>query len=255
MPRKYDNPPLIEALCEFRFLGEQAWDWTIPGILYEKIKADYPEKRQEGVLEVPVRPTPEAVLVELKTGISKMQFFRADRSALVQVGPDLLAVNAVPQGTEHLYPGWPAFKPEALKHLATYRAIANPRTLTRVGVRYINRVAVPTGEKFSLGRYFRVLPNLPAGLPQVLSTILINVEVPFDDLPGTLRFIFGSVSSEQPDVAHFLLDMEMYAAGEQVPDLDEVDGWLEKAHDRVEAAFDESFTEEAHRDIFREKAA
>lgn len=207
MARQYDNPPLVEALCEFRFLGDQAWDWTIPGIVYEKIKAGYPEKRQEGVLEVPVQPTADSMLVGVKTGISKMQFFRADRSALVQVGPDLLAFNAVPQGTAHLYPGWASFKPEALEHLATYRAVANPKALARVGVRYINRVAVPTGEKFSLGRYFRVLPNLPAGLPQVLSTILINVEVPFDDLPGMLRFVFGSVGSERPDVAHFLLDM------------------------------------------------
>jgi uncharacterized protein (TIGR04255 family) len=255
MPRKYENPPLVEALCEFRFLGEQAWDWTIPGIVYERIKAEYPEKRQEGVLEVPVRPTTDAMLVGVKTGVSKMQFFRADKSALVQVGPDLLAVNSIPQGPALPYPGWETFKPEVLKHLQSYREVANPKCLTRVGVRYINRLAVPTGEKFSLERYFRALPNLPAGLPQVLSTILINFEVPFDDPPGMLRFIFGSGNSDQPDVANFLLDMEMYVAGAQVPSLETVDQWLEKAHDRVEAAFDASFTDETHRDIFKEKAA
>jgi len=255
MARKYEKPPLVEALCEFRFLGDQAWDWTIPGIVYERIKIDYPEKRQEGVLEVPVRQTPDAMLVGMKTGISKMQFFKADKSALVQIGPDLLAVNAVPQGSDHPYPGWEKFKPEVLRHLKTYRDVASPKSLARVGVRYINRVMVPTGEKFSLERYFRALPNIPAGLPQVLSTILINIEVPFEDPPGTLRFIFGSANTDEPDVAHFLLDMEMYVAGDQVPTLDAVGDWLEKAHARVEAAFDASFTDETHRDIFKEKAA
>jgi uncharacterized protein (TIGR04255 family) len=223
--------------------------------VYEKVKAEYPEKRQEGVLEVPVRPTTDALLVGMKTGISKMQFFRADKSALVQVGPDLLAVNSVPQGPAMPYPGWEMFKPEVMKHLKTYRDVASPKSLSRVGVRYINRIGVPTGDQFSLERYFRVLPELPSGLPQVLSTILIKVEIPFDDPPGTLRFIFGSANSEQPDVSSFLLDMEMYVAGDKVPSLEGVGEWLEKAHDRVEAAFDASFTDETHREIFKEKAA
>jgi hypothetical protein len=38
MPRRYEETPLVEALCEFRFLGNEAWDWTIPGIVYERIK-------------------------------------------------------------------------------------------------------------------------------------------------------------------------------------------------------------------------
>jgi uncharacterized protein (TIGR04255 family) len=254
MARKYEKPPLVEALCEFRFSADEAWDWTIPGIVYERVKADYPEKRQESVLEVPLPQGPDGAFAGVKTGISKMQFFSSDKSSLVQVGPDLLAVNAVPQGPAHPYAGWERFKVEVLRHLAIYREIARPKSLTRVGVRYINRVVVPTGEKFSLERYFRVLPSLPTGLPQVISTILVNIEVPFEEPSGTLRFIFGSASADEAEKAHFLLDMEMYLSGDQLPAIDAVGDWLDKAHACVEAAFDASFTEETHRDIFKEKA-
>lgn len=46
MGRKYRNPPLIEALCEFQFVPTQPWDLTIPGFFYEKVKNDFPAKQQ-----------------------------------------------------------------------------------------------------------------------------------------------------------------------------------------------------------------
>jgi hypothetical protein len=36
---------LIEALCEFQF-ADGEWDWTIPGLVYQQIKHEFPIKRQ-----------------------------------------------------------------------------------------------------------------------------------------------------------------------------------------------------------------
>jgi uncharacterized protein (TIGR04255 family) len=33
----YPNPPLIEAICEFRFNPGQTWVWTVPGLIYNEI--------------------------------------------------------------------------------------------------------------------------------------------------------------------------------------------------------------------------
>jgi len=34
---KYRNPPIEEALCEFRFVPSQDWDPTVPGRFHKKI--------------------------------------------------------------------------------------------------------------------------------------------------------------------------------------------------------------------------
>jgi uncharacterized protein (TIGR04255 family) len=44
MPKKYEKPPIIEAVCEFRFSGKSKWDLTIPGLIYDSVKDEYPQK-------------------------------------------------------------------------------------------------------------------------------------------------------------------------------------------------------------------
>ena len=45
--RRYRNPPIEEALCEFRFLPGQEWDLTIPGKLHVILGEEYNGKPQE----------------------------------------------------------------------------------------------------------------------------------------------------------------------------------------------------------------
>lgn len=39
--RQYRNLPIEEAVCEFRFAPGSAWNLTVPGLFYEKIKDFY----------------------------------------------------------------------------------------------------------------------------------------------------------------------------------------------------------------------
>src|SRR5690349_12984877 len=103
MGRLYQKPPLVEALCEFRFDSAQPWDWTIPGLIYAQIKDEFPMKREQRTLELAIETSPEKTQ-QLRGDIGRMQFLRKDESALVQVGPDILAVNQLSP-----YPHWPRF--------------------------------------------------------------------------------------------------------------------------------------------------
>ena len=42
---RYKNPPIEEALCEFRFKPGQDWDFTIPGKLQTEFGDEYTGKR------------------------------------------------------------------------------------------------------------------------------------------------------------------------------------------------------------------
>lgn len=147
MGRRYRNPPVIEALCEFRFEPGQPWDLAVPGLVYEKIRDDFPKRRQARVLEARITARPSEVGQEILT-TDRMQFLRKDEKALIQVGRDLLAVN-------HLrpYPSWQAFLPLIRQGLSAYREAAHPSGLSRVGLRYINRIEIP-GPSIKLEDYF-----------------------------------------------------------------------------------------------------
>lgn len=245
MPRTYKKPPVVEAVCEFRFEASQPWDWTIPGLIYDRIKSEFPKKRQQNVLEVAMQPGEGKISQEVKAGIAKMQFLREDETALVQIGPDLLAVN-------HLrpYPAWPTFKTLILKQLQIYREVANPKSLKRIGLRYINRIDMRETD-FTVEEYFRALPNLPDPVPNIFASFMVRIEVPYEDIKSRLTFVFGTppVKAEKPS---FMLDLDMFVLGKDAPQLDQVSDWTEAAHERVEKAFEGTFTDKTRREIFEE---
>jgi uncharacterized protein (TIGR04255 family) len=82
-------------VCEFQFSAARDWDWTIPGLLYSQIKEDFPKKRQEKAIEINIATQPGNVQQSLGESLAKMQFLRDDETAMIQVGPDLLAVNVM----------------------------------------------------------------------------------------------------------------------------------------------------------------
>jgi uncharacterized protein (TIGR04255 family) len=62
---------------------------------------------------------------------------------------------------------------------------------------------------------------------------------------------FGTTEGGSPTEAAFLMDLE--ASGEpETLDTAAISEWLNTAHQRIELAFDRSFTEQTHREIFGE---
>jgi uncharacterized protein (TIGR04255 family) len=49
---KYNNPPIIDAVCEFRFGKDTDWDMTIPGVVYREIKTNFPHKEQHALQDI-----------------------------------------------------------------------------------------------------------------------------------------------------------------------------------------------------------
>lgn len=244
MPLRYQKPPLVEALCEVRFASapDKQWDWAIPGMLYGKIEDRFPKRRERHALDIAI-PLGAPIPLDSPT---RLQFLSADESTIVQIGPELLAVNSL---RPHL--GWPELRDTLLQVLSAYRSIAAPTSIAAAAVRYINRVEVPLRQGFALERYFAVLPALPEGVPQNVSTFLIHTEGSYDDPAALFRFRFGTTESK-PESAAFMLDYEHVVFGEHTPTFDALPAWLDAGHERIERAFYGSFTSTTHAEIFQE---
>lgn len=245
MRRLYENPPVIEALCEFQFEPSQPWDWTIPGLVYAEVRMEYPKKRHQNVVEVELRAEQQDVIQRVKGGVARMQFLRDDERALIQIGPDLLAVN-------HLspYPKWEVFNQMIVQALKIYCQVTSPKALRRIGLRYINRIEIP-GQRIKIEDYLLVLPSVPEPMPRALAGWVQRVEIPFESANGVLVLQSGSVPREEQAGVALMLDLDFVTRQAETVTLDSAMAWVERAHDELESAFEACITDKA-RELLKE---
>jgi uncharacterized protein (TIGR04255 family) len=241
---KYKNPPIAEAVCEFRFKGSSEWDWTILGLVYQEIKAEFPKKRQEKAFEINIAHAQGRVEKGLGESLSKMQFLREDGSAMVQIGPDLLGVNILPP-----YPGWETFESLIQKQLAVYSKIAHPAGFNRIGLRFINKIGFPT-RGIETTDYFNYYPRLPENLEQVHGPFSMRVFHLYEGERDTLSVHIGHAVPTGESLT-ILLDLDYYLTQPGKVELSAGLSWVRTAHERVESMFEACITDKT-RAMFEE---
>jgi len=163
---------------------------------------------------------------------TRMQFLSADGKALVQVGPNLLAVN-------HLkpYPGWDTFLPMIQEAYRAYIETAPPTAIQRIGLRYINRIELP-GPRVELEEYLNIYPYLGRELPQDYGEVMVRIQTAFNALRDGLQIVLASPEAGNTDVNVFVLDMDYFLAKPGVITAQEAFSWVNEAHDRLEQLFE-----------------
>jgi uncharacterized protein (TIGR04255 family) len=243
----YIHSPIIEAFCEIRFLQDTPWDLTIPGLFYEDVKADYPKKESLQQTRVEWQAGPEGISNRITGDISLMRFRREDDKALIQIGPNVLSMHVLPP-----YPKWPFFRTMIQNGLDSYRKIASPAGFERIGLRYINRISIPStepGQQVQIEEYLLALPHLPSPVPQTFLRWFMNVAVPHEDSNGTLAIQTANLPPTESNAINFLLDMDYSALDIQKVSMESSLNWLEMAHQNIENDFESCITDKT-RDLF-----
>lgn len=228
MGEKLLSPPLIEALCEFRFKATGAWDWTLPGRLYERIGKEFTERSEVDAVEVgQVHSEPGKLPFPIT---KRFQMKRSDGSAMVQTGPDFLAVNCM-----RLYPGWETFLALILRIFEEYMVLRGKCDLERIGLRYINQI-LPPGEKYQLESLITVAPQLKGSLDRPLAGFYQRYEILLDSPKGILIHQTGIQTKD--GAAMLMLDLDCGSRElEGVCDRLAVEKWLIGAHDLLYECF------------------
>jgi len=231
----YPAPPLVEVLADFRFLPGEPWDIAVPGLLYDRIREEFPDREQH--IAVNVRAEQDGLQQRIEIP-QRIRFARPDDSALVQVGPDLLTVN-------HLkpYPTWAPFAELIRRVLGHYEDVARPEGLRRIGLRHINIVEF-ADERIELGDYFTYHPHVPDALPQLHGFFSVQTHLAYRE---GRDFLSLTVRSQERDPGEgglgVVLDLDYVTPGEGVVPLTDVVGWLESAHAEIETAFEACITD------------
>jgi len=241
MGKKYKNSPLVEALCEFQFLYDQQWDWTIPGILYEKVKDSFPKKRQISLpalsseknnISQPIIPVPPVV-----------HFLSANENTLLQIGPEHLVINMLKP-----YTSWENFKALILKNLYIYKEIANPKGFRKIGLRYINILEFDKSD-IKLRDYLNYHPTAPEQLLLKPHSFFSRLEIPYEN--DLLILTSGTITPQKTVSLSITLDIDHVMMLPETITFDEVSSWLDSAHTRIEDVFELCITDKA-RELFEE---
>lgn len=244
--RIYKKPPVSQVVCEFQFVGASAWDWTIPGLIYQKISDKFPEKRQEQGFQIRIGPGEQKVeqSLSLPSTLTKVQFLNDSKSAMVQIGPDLLAVNIMSG-----YPGWESFRTLVLEQFRIYTEIAHPVSFKRIGLRYTNRVEF-SQNRIETTDYFNYYPKLPPSLDQMHGPFSMQVLHTYDNERDILNLRMSSEVRVPPTPnIVIILDLDYALIDATRLKLDEVESWIDQAHDRIESMFEACITDKA-RELF-----
>jgi uncharacterized protein (TIGR04255 family) len=149
MNRILRKDPIVEAVCEFRF-DSPDWDWTVPGLLWNQLKDTFPLKQQ---FDAVAPDAPEEA--EETLGVLRLNFWRQDKTALVRIEPNKLSIVQLKP-----YAGWPKFKAEIERVLNQYNEVVSSGSITRVSLRYVNRLDLPHGS-FHVEDLFNIHPSVP----------------------------------------------------------------------------------------------
>jgi len=237
MGRRYANPPIVEAICEFILTAETRWDLTVPGLLYERLKQSFPQKEQRMVQEVELTQGPEGLQQQIRTS-ERLLFVTEHRNLLVQVGPRLLVVNALKP-----YPHWEGFKPRIEMVWKSLQETIDVQGLERIGLRYINRIEL-SAQSIELEEYFEFYPFVGRWLPQRMTSFLVGVEFSYANDRDRCRVQLTPIThSETEGKIAFILDLDYFLARPRGVAVVDVLDWIEEAHSRVEEAFEGCITD------------
>jgi uncharacterized protein (TIGR04255 family) len=236
--------PLAEAIFELRWklsgtppapLVDPTYKLLV-GSLFGAVRDEYPYHEQLPTAAVPDEMVPYLI---------QHRFRRAEAGyPLVQVGPGVFAVN------ETSGYSWSTYRPRVLGAVAklreTYAAGSPPNALVPVALtlRYINVLPfdLTTGDVFAYMRdKLRVSIAYPQGLfaeqPVAGSptTIILQSTHALTSPAGVvlLKFSAGDVNGE----SRLLWETQVQSVDADIPDLDDLETWLERAHSVVRAWF------------------
>lgn len=227
LPTKIDPCPLKEATFEIRFNTTFPPD-TIYGIVYSKLKDDYPESKS-----LPIMQIPETVRLSDVNLANQPYYQMKNGNFLLQFGPRIMALSVV-----DVYCGWESFRQELLRVFNTISTLGFVSEITRIGLRYINTFETDILENISL----RISINDSSinNRETFVRTVFEN-----DSFIKILQIANNAIMTRLDDTQFkgSLIDIDVVKTGDNIPFFESMESFLDEAHQAEKKQFFELLNE------------
>ena len=242
-PRHLRNAPITEAIIDFRVKARPGFRAEEFAGLRERLAERFPKVDERRGLQVTLgvikgQVQPPVVQDPCLQGY----FFKThDEKTIGQFRADGFTFNRL-----RPYTSWEELFPQAVELWSLYCSISKPEVVTRLAVRYINRIELLPGN-VTLKTFLRAAPVIPQELPQSISSFLTRVTIhdpETDSAAHIVQALEGRAPGKHPGV---ILDIDAFREREfSVDDLaiEQTLGQLREFKNRI---FFHSLTDDALR--------
>jgi uncharacterized protein (TIGR04255 family) len=193
------RPPVTEAIIHVVVNNEMSWESV--GEVAKTIKKSYPHQE-----------TIEGVEVQMGGGnikvspVAKSYKLSSDNQTdIVNVSQNSLAVARLAP-----YEGWDILHNKFVTAWKSWKKVARTQLISRIGVRYINRIDIPKGEEaINLEDYLTFCPNTPNLSDFPITDYLIQVTQQINE-SWFATITSKTISSPLINKMSLLLDIEVF---------------------------------------------
>ncbi len=107
------------------------------------------------------------------------------------------------------YSNWNEFSNLAFKFWGDYKAYVKPQKITRIALRYINRVELPLRDNFDFDHYFNNVPKIPSSLEQKFNRFFLQMQVPCNN-SGVYANITQTFDNPINEFLPFIIDIDVF---------------------------------------------
>lgn len=239
MINKYDRPPIIQAIVEFR--SRQAFkNETKKKRAIKAFAKNYAEHQPKILKQITFELNPNGNPKAITTDIHEDLFTSEDITEQLQVKQSSFVIAQIAP-----YCGWDEFFGRVERDWRLWCDYISIIDLDRVGLRYINRIDIPMEDGSGTpGAYINIMPNLPAG-SGTGGSYKLRTDSNLIDLDAHLVVQSSLAMSPIPNKLAINLDMDIGKQYKSTPDIEEVFNFLHQARRKKNEIFEACITDEA----------
>lgn len=243
--RYYKNAPIAEAIVNIQYRQNGTFDCAAVRSLDKVFAERFPvvspvhmvqfnvNSLESGEIEPIAPPKPAEVGIRLSNP-------QNDRVLQIHQGSFALSHLAP-------YSSWGQFRAEVKSLWEAFVLNYCEVTVTRCSLRFINKITIPH-PSVEMSDYFHLYPQVPKGIPQDISGMLLQLQMPQDDIASTAVVNLALAQPELPDHLTVVLDIELMAERlELKANSDEIWNTLDLARNRKNELFESFITDETRK--------
>lgn len=200
----YSHAPITEAVIEIKI--DSSLDQTEVKKVSAKFRTHYPQDQRIESVKVALHLANKTGN-DLRTQVDRNIGHRhssLDLTQLLVLFPSSLMVSQLAP-----YPGWDQFYRRFCRDWRIWKKAVGFKTISRIGVRYINRIDIPMVEKnVEHEAYLNVYPKLPDFIDHV-GGYAVQVVSSFEDIGCKLTLNSAVVPAPILDHASFIVDQDI----------------------------------------------
>jgi uncharacterized protein (TIGR04255 family) len=237
----FANAPIVEAIFDFRAAStlERNFD-AFAEDSRQRIGADFPTYKKIAFnnFEITQRSPEDAELVT-NSGWLGCEYLNTEENQVLRFRKDGMSFHKLAP-----YTSYPDLLPEVQKHWNEFVEFARPKSITRLGLRFVNRIQLPEETQFeSLSDYVKVVPHVSLPEESHIQNLLSRVQILDPDTGNKANISFSNLQSSTGGLEAVILDIEAWSEAGCVVDGEEVWTQLASLRDLKNRLFAGSFTE------------